>query len=1128
MRIKHTYDIYGRTEPSVIYLAAPGRRILCAINGIDSSSVSIKLRTKDTAELSFSVNKYIDEDVISNAYDYIEEMMELYCDGIWFKIVEPPKESTDGTKVTKDVVSESYEISLSQYTLNDFEVNTGSAKSYEIQYRKEYDLNHPKNPEHDPDFTSGEYFQVKFCDKTNPKLSLLHLILEHSGAADIGWTIGYVDNITPDDDTAEELTYLPDYVSNYTVDDKSVYSFLTQEVSNACKCIFDFDSKKLQINAYRPKTLGKDTGIFLGFRNIQNNVEISRDDSLITQFYVKGLDGYNIDAVNIGNSLITDLTYFMKEPYMSENMVQNYSDYLANRELWRKKYRDYAKYTAILTDKMKELQNRVPVDSASTDYFSFSMDDLQSAYTSNSAIISGLESTYVDDDNKFDINELKKHKDDWNLYESIKNYTIPAISAAIQYKISNGSTYDKDKDFVPMGNGNLFANPNPIILGTDWIPVGNAIGADNIKIENLDSNFYSQMGTGIYGITRMICLNTNKQRGTTGIIQKKINVVSGKPYYISFYACPTKSYQLNDKAFVYELRCYYDTTNCKEKYHTWKWSDNQYQWRRIKFKFVPDANIIDVEFKAVSSNCIICGMQLEEGDTCTPFGYYIQPSDVIKSYETNWDLYGIDELKVKIKTYENCIATLKKQGFDNPYNELSGQEEDYSNQMYHCYLEYQDLLSQAQEALDTRQKEYDYYNNPGDNVLIEIDKTDDEGKVILDKVTHLPLKIKVPGITQMASKQQDIIKYTALKNWGIESKDLNNNSVGTPFTSDEMKIFQLLCRQASYSNENIVTTSLTTPESSIKQQELLYKDATDRLYIESHPQYIYSDTVENIYALPEFKEYHNKLNVNDYIYMGLDDENYVRLRVIEIDYNPCDLDEQMTITFSNMIKYQTSTNDYDSLLDSVINSSSYDGGKVEGVSKNADSSSYVISADIIQQMFSNPLFISKISSATSNNSGSGQTFNIDNIITSFFSAAKDKFYNMSSDSGFTQKLDEVYLTKKLIVDKLKSDSVDNDINKIFNQNISVTSTNSDVAIQNSNITNSTISKCNMNDIENFSVHEISEIGSISDGASMVIGSCHTHDGLDQISTMLQEIKILQEKVSKLEKEVSNLKENTTA
>ena len=216
-----------------------------------------------------------------------------------------------------------------------------------------------------------------------------------------------------------------------------------------------------------------------------------------------------------------------------------------------------------------------------------------------------------------------------------------------------------------------------------------------------------------------------------------------------------------------------------------------------------------------------------------------------------------------------------------------------------------------------------------------------------------------------------------------------------------------------------------------------------------------------------------------------------------------------------MIKYQTSTNDYDSLLDSVINSSSYDGGKVEGVSKNADSSSYVISADIIQQMFSNPLFISKISS-TASNGGSGQSLNMDNIITGFFSATKDKFYNMTSDSGFTQKLDEVYLTKEFIVNKLKSDSTDNDINKIFNPNISVTSTDSDVSIQNANIQNSNISGCNIDNIENLSVNEITSIESISEDAATIIGNCHTHEGLDQISTIMQDIKTLQEKVASLE------------
>lgn len=35
MKINHKYDIYGRTEPSIIYLAKPGKRLYCALGGID-------------------------------------------------------------------------------------------------------------------------------------------------------------------------------------------------------------------------------------------------------------------------------------------------------------------------------------------------------------------------------------------------------------------------------------------------------------------------------------------------------------------------------------------------------------------------------------------------------------------------------------------------------------------------------------------------------------------------------------------------------------------------------------------------------------------------------------------------------------------------------------------------------------------------------------------------------------------------------------------------------------------------------------------------------------------------------------------------------------------------------------
>ena len=66
MKKIQTYDIFGRTEPSIIYLAKPGKRIFCALNGIDTSTVSLSLNTNNTAELSFTVNKYIDESILSN------------------------------------------------------------------------------------------------------------------------------------------------------------------------------------------------------------------------------------------------------------------------------------------------------------------------------------------------------------------------------------------------------------------------------------------------------------------------------------------------------------------------------------------------------------------------------------------------------------------------------------------------------------------------------------------------------------------------------------------------------------------------------------------------------------------------------------------------------------------------------------------------------------------------------------------------------------------------------------------------------------------------------------------------------------------------------------------------------
>ena len=260
--------------------------------------------------------------------------------------------------------------------------------------------------------------------------------------------------------------------------------------------------------------------------------------------------------------------------------------------------------------------------------------------------------------------------------------------------------------------------------------------------------------------------------------------------------------------------------------------------------------------------------------------------------------------------------------------------------MYRTYDGYKKLKVQAEAALRERQAEYNKVKIPQDNIQAKRVKF---GEAIL------------------------------WNNYGSDFNtkyaDCNHNHSYPKFTTEELLILKTLTRQATYTNENIITTSLTTTESAVDKCKELYDDAIDELYAESHPQYEYSDEVENIYALPEFKEYHDQLSINDFIYLEVMDDEYVKLRVTEISYNPCDMDESMELTFTSPTTYKTKRNDFNKILDAAINKSSHDGGTVQGVNKVSDASSYVISSDVIQRLFSNPVFSTKTTNMITGNSG---------------------------------------------------------------------------------------------------------------------------------------------------------------
>lgn len=905
MRMTHNYDVYGNTESAIIYLAKPGKRFFCALGGIDTSTVSVTLRTNNTAELTFTVDKYVDG-VESQGYEELDEMMELYCDGIWYKIMDPPTETNDGTQCTKDITAESYEISLTQYKLKNFKINMGEEDSYEMMYQKNHDIN--------------KFYQIKFYNPENEDLSFLHIVLKHADVP--GWKIGYVDNITPDDDKV----LLPNEICNFDVDDQNVYAFFTQTAAPAYKCVFEFDTENLLINVYKPDSLGKDTNVVLGFRNIQDSVTISRDDSLVTQFYVDGLDDYNIDLANFGNSVITDCSHFCREPYMNIILQEKYTAWQKYIESRRDEYcnlsREYNKNLDILA----ELMNRVPIDTAQTNWFGQKVEDLKDAYDSNMAIIKGFESIHVDEEGNFDLEDLK-NSSDWPMYESIMNYTLPSIVAALQAQ---------DETIEGFGKGNIISCVNPVVLGQDWYMVGSGTSSfQTVQINDAPA----------YGITRGV-----KVTGTDGgIYQHNISIEPSQRYTLSCFVKGSGTFYLG-----------YNNTGEDRKNISYNITSS---WTRVYTSFNLTSHLIDVAFTG-SSDFTVCGMQLEMGDAPSQFGYFTQSETIMKAYETDWKLYGIAELKTKIATYDSCIKELKKNGYADGYNPLSGYEEAYFTQMHQKYLDYLNLKDQAETALKERQAEYDAAKKP-----------------------------------EIQEKRNQIAKDVLMENFGKVQEKY------PAFTDKETYIIKSLYNQATYSNENIIITTLDSTVDAVDKAITLYKDAVEELYVESHPQYTYTDEIGNIYALPEFREYHDQLAVNDFVRLGLSDTRYVKLRVVEIRYNPCDMDETMEVTFSNMVQYKSKlTNDNEFLTNALNQTSDRTGGRVNSVNKSS-TSDYVITSEAIKQIFSNPLFNSMLGGTTTGGTGSGGTITADTIIAKLVKAKEGVFDKLTVDTAFMKYLD---------------------------------------------------------------------------------------------------------------------------
>ena len=822
------FNRYNEPIQGHIYLGTPNGKILCAINGIEENTFQLTPKFNNTFELTFDLNeniliqdnKGLSKLVHSNVYDLVGWLMRVYVENVGWFIMEHPKISDDGTKQVKTIICQSAEIEMQQHDLKNFKVNQGTTDSYEMLA----DDNVEKID--DVEFAKE---QIKFYNSNNQQLSLLNLALKAAGMK--GWSVGEIDS-TPkvyrtyrDGKYIETSTLLSDEIGAFDIESQDLYSFFTQDMAKYFQCVFVFDFLHMKINAYHPENYGKNTNVNINFRNLQQSQEITVDDNtLFTRYYVQGSDNLGITYVNFGSNYIENIDYYLNEKYFSPLLIVKY-------KLWKEDYEEarilYIEATRSYNEQMKvvtELYDRVPLDDCSTDWSTFTDDELKEAQANYQAQLKGYEQFYVDSDGNFD-EEALKNSSDANDYYQIKDVILPSIQIEI----------------------------------------------DNRQLPTDDDN-----------------------------------------------------------------------------------------------------------------------------------------ADYIDSYKTNWKLYGLDELKVKLQEYQNIVETCKKGGYDKPYTEDSSHTKDIHDQMYSKYLDAQnqldpDYIGGCQEAYDQRQSEIDTANE----VLNGYNKT------------RMDLVKQVGKQTWSCIVAADNSGYI-LDDAGNYITDEANQRIycdtqKLQFTERDLLELSKVYYDGDYSNENMFLTDSDDQVSAIDEQLKLLDAAADDLYIASHPQYQYTTSLDNFLALADYKDYIKNINQGDYLWLTVDNK-VVKLRVVEAQYNPLIADNNIQITFSNMIQGRSGRNDLSYVLNTPSNGSKT---STSGSSNNfLDNEGITLTASLIQKLISNGSFKNGVSQIINNEFAGllgGSSISLEEL-----NAKIIKVTDLYGENGYFE-----YLQSKLITaGKIIADSAD--------------------------------------------------------------------------------------------------------
>ena len=332
-----------------IYLCDLTLKPITVLNGVQTDTVSLSRHVKDYDVLTFTVDEYIVVDgkqVESNGYDSLDIFMTLYIEDVGMFQMQKPTESGDGQKNYKLVTAYSLEKEFEDNDWQGLKINTGEEDS--LEQLVEGNLN---------DMGFAKEF-VTFYNKSKPELSFIHVVLDKMP----GWSV---------EDSDIDRALWSKKIPSMTFDDVNLYNLCVAQIGPRLECLFMFDTINRRIKAIAKTSLNDseyETGVFIGYRNLANQIDVTVDeDTVFTRFNCRGDGDLGITNVNYQDLRIFDLSYFTRQPYMSDELAAKVNKWVTFREEHREEYIELSKKWAEYNESANELEYRVPSDDLNID-----------------------------------------------------------------------------------------------------------------------------------------------------------------------------------------------------------------------------------------------------------------------------------------------------------------------------------------------------------------------------------------------------------------------------------------------------------------------------------------------------------------------------------------------------------------------------------------------------------------------------------------------------------------------------------------------------------------------------------------------------------------------------------------